>query len=94
MSNVVDLAKAREEREPHLSGRAVCFACKHVWLAVAPVGTVYLQCPSCTMVKGALVNPVERDEPHWVCNCGNSFFACGERSGMYCTNCGAIQEGY
>lgn len=49
---VIDLAQAKADREPHLSGAAVCLACKHEWVAVAPVGTVWMECPACSIERG------------------------------------------
>lgn len=96
MGDVVDFAKAKEEREPHLCGKAVCMHCQYglegEWEAVAPVGTVFLQCPQCSLIKGIYVNPI-LDEENWECNCGNGFFAYSHRLGMYCPNCGVTQEG-
>lgn len=54
MGEVVSLA----ERRPHLSGKAWCTACGHDWVAVAPVGTVWLDCPSCHTERGLYVAPM------------------------------------
>lgn len=94
MAQIIDFSAAKEERLPHLRGKAYCMSCQHSWDAVAPVGETQLQCPECDLMKGIFVNPVERDELHWQCACGNSYFLCGEASGMYCPNCGAIQSGF
>jgi hypothetical protein len=82
-SNVVCLA----ERRPHLTGEAVCLACKHEWVGVAPIGTVDIECPECKSQKGVLKHFVHRDGLHYLCNCGNPLlFATPD--GCYCANCG------
>lgn len=94
MAEVIDFVAAREERQPHLSGKARCAACKHEWVAVAPHGVVQgFECPSCGAEKGFYVYPVRRDEPHWTCDCGNDLFHATEQ-GMYCPNCGVMQSGF
>ena len=55
---VIDLAQAKADREPHLSGAAVCLACKHEWVAVAPVGTVWMECPACSLERGRYLGAV------------------------------------
>ena len=90
---VIDLAAAREEREPHLSGAAKCLACHHEWQAVAPVGTIWLECPACSLERGRFVRAVARDGDHWQCNCGNDLFR-ATADGMYCPNCGVWQSGF
>lgn len=89
---VVDLAAARAEREPHMSGKARCLDCKHEWIAVAPIGTRWLECPVCTLTRGRYVAQAERDVPHWHCNCGNDLFY-ATQDGVYCPNCGEWQQG-
>ena len=85
------LADARAARNPHLTGPAKCLACRHGWVAVAPTGTIWLECPSCTLERGRFVAQVQRDGPHWHCNCGNDLFQITEEC-TYCPNCGAEQE--
>lgn len=87
-SSVIDLAQARIARSPHLSGDAKCLACGHQWVAVAPVGTVWLECPACSLERGRYVAQVERPGPHWHCGCGNDLFRVTP-DGPYCPNCGA-----
>ena len=48
MGEIVDL----DAKRPHWSGIASCLRCKHEWVAVAPVGTDDLQCPSCGSGSG------------------------------------------
>jgi hypothetical protein len=93
MSNVVNLADVRLENLPHTAGTAICLDCKYEWVAVAPVGTIWLECPKCGLVRGRFKFQHERDGEHWVCNCGNDLFHI-RPDGMYCPNCGQWQEGY
>jgi len=80
-----------DDYRPHLSGAAICLACKYEWWVVAPVGTVFFECPRCECFKGTFQNPVERDCPHWQCECGNSLFYVTEW-GYYCPMCGKTHE--
>lgn len=80
-------------KDPHLTGKARCLACEHTWEAVVPAGTVWLECPSCRTERGLLVFGVERKEPHWRCNCGNTLFHV-LKDRVYCPNCGADQVGF
>lgn len=72
--NIVPLRP--EKRDPHVSGKARCLACKHEWVAVAPVGTIDFECPSCGLMRGAWMYPVQphRDEKVWQCACGATTF--------------------
>lgn len=92
---VIDLAAARQERELTLSlcGKARCLACRHEWQAVAPVGTVWLDCPACSLERGRFLGPAQRDGAHWHCGCGNDIFYVTP-DGFYCPNCGEQQHGF
>ena len=90
---VIDLAQAKADREPHLSGAAVCLACKHEWVAVAPVGTVWMECPACSLERGRYLGAVNVGGDHWHCRCGNDLFR-ATPAGMYCPNCGEWQHGF
>lgn len=76
----------------HGAGEAFCIACDHSWVAVAPTGTLALECPECGAMKG-----------HWKfefmpsvgqevreCNCGNQLFYLTP-VGHLCANCGIYQ---
>jgi hypothetical protein len=89
MSQVIDLAAAREERTPHLSGAAVCLNCRHQWIAVAPVGVFQMECPSCHTEKGVWNRPVG-DDLVWMCNCGSYHFAITKTHAL-CLHCGTLQ---
>ena len=90
-ANVIEIGDY--QNAPAMSGETRCLACGHEWVAVAPVGTVFLECPSCSLVKGMLKYPCEREGEHWECNCGNSLFHITP-DGVYCPNCGEWAEGF
>ncbi len=83
----------KERDDPHSAGKAHCTACKHEWVGVVPVGTVWLTCPGCGAQKGLLTYPCERDGLHWTCVCGNQLFNV-MREGLYCPNFGDWQQGF
>lgn len=89
MGNVVSF-KPRED--PHANGDAFCIFCKHEWLAVAPVGTMQLECPSCGSLKGIWKFPFAPNEGQLVreCNCSNQLFYITP-DGHVCANCGTYQ---
>jgi hypothetical protein len=93
-SKIVSLADARADRSPHLSGRAECIGCRHSWEAVAPLGTVQLECPACGLPKGAWACEVVRDDQVWECNCGGQLFRIAKHCGPYCANCGTEATGW
>jgi len=55
MGEVIEL----DDYRPHVSGEAACLLCGHMWVAVAPVGTVVLECPGCHSMAGRFLYPVE-----------------------------------
>ena len=75
------------------TGKARCIACNYEWTAEAPTGVEWLECPSCSLIKGVFVHINEREDPHWVCNCGNQLFKINTE-GVYCPNCGCWQSGF
>lgn len=90
MNNVVSL----QERKPHMAGEAKCLACTHEWIAVAPIGSYVLVCPSCSLEKGVfkrLCGP--ENDIVWVCNCGCDQFYIDQK-GVRCLVCATIQDGY
>ena len=93
MGDIVDLSKAREEREPHMQGKVRCLGCKNEWQAVAPIGTVYLECPECQLLQGRFMSLVEDEGPHWTCACENQFFAITPKR-TYCIVCGETISGF
>lgn len=90
---VIDLQAEKEAREPHSEGKARCLACKHEWVAVAPVGTIWLECPACTLERGRFIAQHQREGDHWHCNCGCDLFY-ATPDGIYCPNCAEWQRGF
>jgi len=90
--NLADYKGRKEDSEESLSGPARCLQCDHTWVAVAPVGMRWLDCPSCKSSKGHLEGRVNRGEFDWFCGCGNDLFRICEES-AYCTVCGTLVEG-
>ena len=86
MADVIDIAA----HQPHLSGTVICAACGHEWEAVAPIGTVSLECPECGSYKGFFRGQVERPGPHWHCACGNPTFMIDADDRVYCLVCGVV----
>ncbi len=86
MSNVVPF-KAKEP--PHLAGSAKCIGCAHEWEAVAPVGTVSLECPSCSSERGVWRYPVRATEGDslFLCNCGCEALTAYHRAGKFWLKC-------
>ena len=78
------------------TGKARCLSCRYEWTASIqyPEGGVdYIECPSCSLMKGKFIHVFEMDDPHWVCNCGNDLYRINAE-GVYCPNCGAWQDGF
>lgn len=92
MTNIVslDARRAAEQESPHLAGEAECTVCGHRWSAVAPVGTIHLDCPSCDRLQGVFRHGVEPQEA-WTCNCGERLFWL-TRAGAMCRKCGIISS--
>jgi len=88
---VVSLADERQKRSPHISGAAKCLACQHRWMAVAPTGTIWLDCPSCTLERGRFIAQCEAEGPHLHCPCGCDLFYV-HADYIYCPNCGMKQD--
>jgi hypothetical protein len=88
MSNVIDFGQARQEREPHVTGLAVCLNCKAEWSAVAPVGTFTFTCPECNTDHGVLKGTVLYGEEVFTCRCGCDLLR-ASRNNLYCAHCGA-----
>lgn len=86
-----DKSTLADRLEEYLSGSAKCIACQHKWEGVAPVGTTWLECPSCSLLRGRFINCVDRPNDTWHCDCGNELFVI-TRGGAYCPNCGVWQK--
>lgn len=83
MDNVIGI----NSKKPHREGLTKCLSCKHEWVAVAPVGTKWLDCPACSKQFGHAVGLVAREGLHWQCKCGCQLF-CINTTGPYCIECG------
>lgn len=94
---IISLAKVREEREPHWSGKCVCLGCRHEWVGVGPVGVVdALQCPACDLPKGVTKNLFGADEgdAYLLCKCGCEAMTAYKSKGHFyvkCMACGTDQ---
>lgn len=104
MSNVYAFPQKTSE-QPAMRGEAVCLACSHTWLAVAPTGTVAwgsgddrltLQCPACSARKGVYRHFVQYvDCKSWHCQkCSGFLFsiilAKGDVPVCACAACGEL----
>lgn len=85
MSDVISL----DEHRPHMTGTVRCLACGHNWHAVAPLGTLFLECPECHTEKGVWHRPVI-PETYWRCHCGCAAFSLSDTN-AYCMACGVTQ---
>jgi hypothetical protein len=94
---VVSFQKAKEERSPHWAGSCKCVGCGHEWVGVGPMGTMWVDCPSCEMPKGTPKFPFgggEAGDLVLVCNCGSEALTAFHRKGKFrlqCMGCGADQ---
>jgi len=91
---VISFAKAKEGRSPHWTGTVKCIGCGHEPIAVAPMGTVWVECPSCHLHKAAPKHPFGADQGDvaFTCSeCGsdalNAFYRKG-RFNLMCMGCG------
>ena len=48
MSDIVAL----DDHRPHMTGPVVCLRCDHSWIAVRPLGVIFLECPKCGAHRG------------------------------------------
>ena len=87
MGAVVDLASRKSD--PHLAKKARCCVCRHEWVAVAPLGTDWLECPDCHLMKGRYLHPkVPCDGFEMLsCACGCDVFRVTEKW-AFCIHCG------
>lgn len=98
MSTVIDFQRAKQGREPHWAGTCKCVGCGHEWAGVAPMGTQWVDCPSCDMPKGHPKHPFGAgdDDSVFVCNHCNSEALTGfVRKGvkrLMCMGCGTDQS--
>ena len=87
--------KKKDPIDPHNSGKARCAECKYEWIAVAPTGTVALDCPQCESGKGYFRFPCYPEgEDIWQCHCGCDVFVVVKSKGYMCWRCGEYQNGF
>lgn len=91
---VINFAEAEAEREPHWSGNIKCIGCQHEWVGVAPMGTMFVDCPSCGLPKGTPKHPfgAAEGDAMFVCNiCDSEALTAYYREGHFriiCMGCG------
>jgi len=94
MGKVLSFVARKEIEEPHISGPARCVQCGHEWVAVCPTGTIELECPSCSTMKGLLKYSCEPSEGAlWTCHCGCDVFRITTKNTI-CFKCGTTQTGF
>lgn len=82
------------KREQHGYGDAFCLSCDHKWIAVAPTGTVSLECPNCKRMTGHFKFEFMPATGQLVRTCGeceNQLFYLTP-DGHMCANCGMYQR--
>lgn len=76
---------------PNMTGKVKCLSCRHEWIAVRPIGTVWHECPACTLSMGRTMGSIDYDEKDanmvWNCSCGNDLFYLTEKTAE-CPVCG------
>lgn len=79
----------RKPNDPHLSGGAKCIGCGHEWVAAAPVGTITLECPCCSAMRGVWRYPVRAAEGDilYRCDCGCEALTAYKRGGYFYIKC-------
>lgn len=93
---VISFTAEREARKPHWEGKVHCVGCQHEWEGVAPLGTLWVDCPSCGLPKGAPKHPfgAGQDDLLFKCNCGSEALTAYVKKGVFricCMACGANQ---
>jgi len=96
--SVVSLSAEREARQPHWAGAVHCVGCQHEWQGVAPVGTLWLECPECHEPKGHPKYPFGGGvgDYEFECNCGGTAMVAYKRGTdmrffIRCMGCGTDQ---
>ena len=93
MGEILDFKKHEPEPEIEYQGQgsAICFGCDATWQAVAPVGTIELECPQCSTMKGRweFEFAPQKGEVILICDCGNEYFYM-TGAGAMCPNCGIL----
>ena len=70
-----------------MAGEFQCMDCQHLWVGVAPLGTVWVDCPACGSGRGHPRYPAI-PETYWACTCGNSLFHLMPDGRARCPRCG------
>jgi hypothetical protein len=78
VAEILSFADARDAKEPHTHGAAICCACRHEWHAVvrtAPEGEriTWFECPACGTIRGQFKHYFDVASGSKVFECG----ACG-----------------
>jgi hypothetical protein len=86
---IVSLAAEREARQPHWQGTAYCVGCQHEWEAVAPIGTMWIDCPSCELPKGTAKFPfgAQPGDLLLTCDCGCEALTAYKRDSRFHVKC-------
>lgn len=86
MGTVIDMVPVGADG--WMQGPVRCLQCGHEWRGVAPVGTIGLECPKCSLLRGCFMHtPSYTSEDHYQCACGSQVF-CLTKKRVYCPNCG------
>jgi hypothetical protein len=92
---VIQFSTEPADGGPHVTGEVRCTACGNEWVAVAPVGTTWLECPACGTMRALfrykMFPAAENGSKVWVCVCGEAAFYITP-DGTYCYACGSRQE--
>jgi hypothetical protein len=91
---VISLSAARDARKPHWEGPCKCIGCGHEWHGVAPIGTMWVDCPSCELPKGHPKHPFGAQEGDLIftCNCGSEALTAYQRKGRFYLRCMACGD--
>lgn len=97
--NVISLNDKRPD--PHISGAAICLACRHEWTGVAPIGVFELECPECSTMRGVWRYPLKSSADYaiWTCTvdgceCQHMTIAAHKEGGYWieCCRCGYLHS--
>lgn len=94
MSEVINFAAAKEERQPHIAGDFVCVGCRHEWTGVAPFGRRWFDCEKCGLPKATVKHPFAAatgDLELRCVDCGGEALTAYKRAGKFwvrCMGCG------
>lgn len=90
---VISFAAYKEQNSPHWSGQCKCIGCGHEWVGVGPIGTMWVDCPSCNFPKGHPKHPFGADggDAEFICDCGSDALTAYYHQGHFrlkCMACG------